>query len=205
MFAMQDGALPMKSIASSRPSLSRSGGTWNWLGSVSDAAFNDLNDACRCLHLARGDIVYRRGEVVGAIYQVVSGRVRFSAFSASGKEIRYVHLEQSDCFGELGILDGRPAHHDAEVDGGTVLMCLPATDFHRLRNKYPDINEALVLFLARRVRSVYETIDDAYSRDVPHRLARRLWSLYRTRQRAGHDTNIPVSHEDLAKMIGSSR
>ncbi|NJN05130.1 MAG: Crp/Fnr family transcriptional regulator [Rhodobacteraceae bacterium] len=77
-----------------------------------------------------------------------------------------------DCFGELSIFDGKPAHQDGVADTDTVLMRLAEPDFHELRHAYPEVNEALLAFFARRVRSVYELIDDAYLLDVPHRLAR---------------------------------
>ena len=195
----------MKKQLNGEQSLRRSEGTWNWLKDLSEETFDALNVACSVITLSRGDFVYRRGEEVTAIYQVVSGRVDFRTFSTAGKEVLYVHLELGDCFGELSLLDGKPAHHDAEADTDTVLMRLSKSDFHRLRQVHPEINEALVLFLARRVRSVYETLDDAFLLDVPHRLAHRLWTLYRVSQRSRADQHIVVSHEDLAKMIGSSR
>ena len=48
-------------------------------------------------------------------------------------------------------------------------------------------------------------LDDAYLLDMPHRLGRRLWVLYRASLREDPVGKITISHEDLAKMIGSSR
>ncbi len=187
------------------PSLLRSGGIWNWIGSISDEAYVALNDACRPLHLPRGEMLYHRGDALSSIYQIVSGQVQFSVFSTTGKEIRYVHMVPGDCFGELSIFGGKPAHHDAEAEVDTLIMKLSGDDFHRLRKVFPEINEALLLFLARRVRTVYDTLDDAYLLDVPHRLGRRLWALYRASLREDPAGKITKSHEDLAMMIGSSR
>jgi CRP-like cAMP-binding protein len=151
-------------------------------------------------------VVYRRGEKVTAIYQVVSGRVQFSVLTASGKEVLYVPMVKGDCFGELGIFDGKPAHQDGVADIDTVLMRLSVSDLHKLRQAYPEINEALLAFFARRVRSVYEILDDSYLLDVPHRLARRvLLLLHRAQQHDGSAARISVSHDDLAKMVGSTR
>mgnify|MGYP002633215879 FL=1 len=190
---------------SDEPSLLRTGGVWNWLKSISDEAYIALNDACRPLQLPRGEMLYHRGDEVTSIYQIISGRVQFSVFSSTGKEIRYVHMVPGDCFGELSIFGGRPAHHDAEAEVDTVILKISAQDFHRLRKAFPEINEALLLFLARRVRTVYDTLDDAYLLDMPHRLGRRLWVLYRASLREELAGNITISHEDLAMMIGSSR
>jgi len=186
-------------------SLLRTGGVWNWLKSISDDAYIALNDACRPLHLPRGEMLYHRGDEVTSIYQIISGRVLFSVFSRSGKEIRYVHMVPGDCFGELSIFGGRPAHHDAQAEVDTLILMLSEQDFHRLRKVFPEINEALLRFLARRVRTVYDMLDDAYLLDMPHRLGRRLWVLYRASLREDPVGKITISHEDLAKMIGSSR
>ena len=84
-------------------------------------------------------------------------------------------------------------------------MKLSEQDFHRLRKVFPEINEALLLFLAKRVRTVYYTLDDAYLLEMTHRLGRRLWALYRASFRENPVGKITISYEDLAMMIGSSR
>jgi len=195
----------MNSQRSDEPALLRTGGIWNWLKSLSDEAYIALNDACRPLHLPRGEMLYHRGDEVTSIYQIISGRVQFSVFSTTGKEVRYAHMAPGDCFGELSIFGGRPAHHDAEAEVDTLMMKISGKDFHRLRKIFPEINEALLLFLARRVRTVYDTLDDAYLLDMPHRLGRRLWALYRASLREDPVGKVTISHEDLAMMIGSSR
>lgn len=136
-------------------------------------------------------------------YQVLSGRVHMRTYSSAGKELLYVHMEPGDCFGELGLLDGKPCHHDADAEAGTALLFLPAAEFSSLRSRHREIDEQLLQLLARRSRASYETIEGAILQDMPHRLARRLLSL--VEEHAGEEDEIACSHEELAKMIGSSR
>ena len=75
-----------------------------------------------------------------------------------------------------------------------------------LRQAHPEINEQLLQLLAQRIRVIYHTFEGALLLDVPRRLAGRLLDA---RGPASDTTTevaeITCSHEDLAKMIGSSR
>ncbi len=181
----------------------RVGGRWNWLSGLPDEAFEALCELGSRRVCDKACSVYRRGDEATAAYQVLSGRVYMRTYSGSGKELLYLHMEPGDCFGELGLLDGKPCHHDADADAGTELLYLPAAAFKALRSRYKEIDDQLLLLLALRSRAAYETIEGAILRDVPHRLARRLLELF-AESGAGAE-QVSCSHEDLAKMIGSSR
>ncbi len=183
----------------------RTGGKWNLFASLSDDVINAISTGCRVMEFEQGNCIYRRGDQSNALYQVISGRVLMRTYSSEGKELLYVHLEPGDCFGELGLIDGKPCHHDADAGSTTSCLRIDKLEFQKLQRQYPEFQEALLLFLARRTRAIYATIEDAFLLDVPHRLARRLYGMFQQRQRAGLDPVVTCSHEDLAKMIGSTR
>jgi CRP-like cAMP-binding protein len=181
----------------------REGGRWNWFSELPDEVFVALCQHSTLLRLEQAGSVYRRGDKAAASYQVLRGRVHMRTYSSGGKELLYLHMEPGDCFGELGLLDGKACHHDADADAGTELLSLPAAVFHELRARHREIDQALLQLLAQRSRAAYETIEGAILRDVPHRLARRLQELFAGNQAA--DGALACSHDELARMIGSSR
>lgn len=187
------------------PTPLRSGGKWNWIGALSDKAFAALSERCGYVTYEPGTNVYRQGERASALYQVLSGRVLMRTHSASGRELLYVYMDPGDCFGELGLIDGRSCHHDADAGPRTTLLRLGRSEFQELRREHPSLNDALLQLLAKRTRSIYETIEDAFLLDMPHRLARRLRDLFQQQSRQGNDPVLVGSHEELANMIGSSR
>jgi len=189
--------------------LLRSGGEWNWIHGLSEKAFEATNRCSRVKQLATGETIYRHAQPAEALYQLLSGRVRLYNFSAAGKELLYIYLEPGDCFGELGLIDGRPHHHEATAEGDVSLAVIGKSEMTQLRETFPEINSQLLQLLAKRTRRIYELLEDAFLRDVPRRLAQRICKLGEALQQqqnaAGESLLLHCSHEDLAKMVGSSR
>ena len=181
----------------------RSGGRWNWFEGLSDEALEAVSDRGETVTLAAGASLYHHGQPSDALYQVLKGRIHMRSFSSGGKELLYTHLQPGDCFGELGLIDGQPYHHDADAGPETTLLRLRKMPFQRLRQQFPEIDQQLLQLLASRNRAVYDIIEGALLQDVPHRLARRLYDLLP--DNSVDEAEISCSHEDLAKMIGSSR
>jgi CRP-like cAMP-binding protein len=183
-----------------------SGGRWNWLAALPESVRSAWAERCDQVRVAPGESIYRQGDTATAIYQVLEGRVQMRAFSSDGKELLYQHMEPGDCFGELGLIDGEPYHHDASASAAARLLRLGRNEFMELRQAHPEINEQLLQLLAQRIRLIYHTFEGALLLDVPRRLAGRLLDA----RGPGSDlpeggSEITCSHEDLAKMIGSSR
>ncbi len=181
-------------------------GRWNWLAALPESVREAVAERSDQVNVKSGESIYRQGDKATALYQVLEGRVQMRAYSREGKELLYQHMEPGDCFGELGLIDGKPYHHDAHASTATALLRLDRGNFLDLRRVYPEINEQLLQLLAQRTRVIYETFEGALLLDVPRRLAGRLLELgSATSNTCTDDLEITCSHEDLAKMIGSSR
>lgn len=183
----------------------RSGGKWNLFATLTDDAIDAISTGGQIQQFEPGNSIYRHGDRSNALYQVMTGRVLMRTYSKDGRELLYVHMEPGDCFGELGLIDNKPRHHDADAGPLTTCLRIDRLVFLQLQRQFPEFQEALLQLLARRTRAIYTTIEDAFLLDVPHRLVRRLYDLFQQRKRAGLDPVVTCSHEDLAKMIGSTR
>ena len=181
-------------------------GRWNWLAALPESVRTAVAERCDVIDVDAGENIYRQGDQATALFQVLAGRVQMRAFSRDGKELLYQHMEPGDCFGELGLIDGNPCHHDAQASSRATLLKLGRADFLELRHAYPEVNEQLLQLLAQRIRLIYQTFEGALLLDVPRRLAGRLLDLGGpASDTPTEDLEITCSHEDLAKMIGSSR
>lgn len=181
-------------------------GRWNWLAALPEPVREAVAECSGQVRVASGESIYRQGDKATALYQILEGRVQMRAFSREGRELLYQHMEPGDCFGELGLIDGKPYHHDAHASTASTLLKLDRANFLDLRRAYPEINEQLLQLLAQRTRVIYQTFEGALLLDVPRRLAGRLLELGSPDSgTCTADLEITCSHEDLAKMIGSSR
>lgn len=195
----------MAHINDSRLNQLRTGGKWNLFSGLDEPVLAHILAHSDTRRYGTNENIYRQGSPATALYQVVEGGVLMRTWSISGKELLYVRMEPGDCFGELGLIDGKPCYHDADAATATILRRVGKTDFEDLRHRFPAFEHALLQLLARRTRSIYATIDDAFLLDVPNRLARRLDDMFRQRQRDALEPVVTCSHEELSKMIGSSR
>lgn len=181
-------------------------GRWNWLAALPASVREAVAEHSGQVNVESGESIYHQGDKATALYQILEGRVQMRAFSREGKELLYQLMEPGDCFGELGLIDGKPYHHDAHASTATTLLRLDRANFLELRRAYPEINEQLLQLLSQRTRVIYQTFEGALLLDVPRRLAGRLLELGSPASDTGNaHLEIACSHEDLAKMIGSSR
>ena len=181
-------------------------GRWNWLAALPEPIREAVAERSYQLNVSSGESIYRQGDEATALYQILEGRVQMRVFSREGKELLYQHMEPGDCFGELGLIDDKPYHHDAHASTATTLLRLDRVSFLELRRVYPEINEQLLQLLAQRTRVIYQTFEGALLLDVPRRLAGCLLELgRRASDSSTAEMEVNCSHEELAKMIGSSR
>jgi voltage-gated potassium channel len=80
-----------------------------------------------------GTVIVRKGDRGDAMYLIASGAVDVEA--ASGK----VRLEEGAFFGEMALLSREPRSATVTAVRSTDLLVLDAEDFHRLRDRLPDI------------------------------------------------------------------
>ncbi len=188
--------------------LIRTGGNWNWLTDLSEPAFAAVEASCTRRSYQDGESVYHRGDASNSLFQVISGRFKIRNYSVEGRELLYTYLEPGDCFGELGVIDGQPRHHDVNAVGNSELAVLAKRRLLDLRKQHNEIDWQLMVMLSRRTRYLYHFYEDAFLCDLRQRLAERLRHIGASALEGADGDETPAlvtSHEDLAKMVGASR
>lgn len=75
------------------------------------------------------------------------------------------------------------------------------SDFERIRQTQPSVNQALMTFLVREIRMLNERLLEVLYIPTERRVLRRLVEL--TEQYRGSD--VPLTQEELAQLAGTSR
>ncbi len=167
-------------------------------------------DAClrRC-RVARGGVIFLRGDAGSSLYLLEAGRVRIALASPAGKEAVLALLGPGDFFGELALLDGEPRSADAYAADDCELRLLAREDFLRVLGERPSVGEVLLAVLARRLRENVRFAGDATFLDVPGRLARVLLQLSKQQDVSAGDGAVAlarrVSQRELARLAGTTR
>ncbi len=150
--------------------------------------------------------VYRQGDPSNEIFQVVEGAVRLCNYTEEGRELVTAQFRHGDCIGEMGMIDGLPRVSHAIASEDSVLRVLGRRQFETLVADYPELNQALLLTLCRRMRALY-ALNEEGGLSLHQRVARAIHRLAYTHCR--HDDEdaryIDLSQEELARLLGASR
>src|SRR6185295_6638488 len=95
---------------------------------------------------------------------VAKGAVRISSVSLSGKQVTLTYAEPGVWFGDIALFDGLPRTHDADAHGETTLLVVRKADFKELLAKHVELYEALLRLNCRRLRLMFNLIEDLNSR-----------------------------------------
>ncbi|HYV01388.1 MAG TPA: Crp/Fnr family transcriptional regulator [Actinomycetota bacterium] len=157
---------------------------------------------------AHGEALVRQGEVPDCLFLVRVGVVRLAAALPTGHEVVVGMLGPGDVFGECALL-GDPSPVEARAASSLVQVeALPLTALQAVLERSPGTATELLRLLASRLHRTTGALEEALAQDVPTRLCRTLCELARrhgVRHGRGVRLALPITQEDLGRMIGASR
>lgn len=154
-----------------------------------------------------GAAIVRQGDPVASVFVVLDGAVRLSSVLPTGREVVVGLLGPGDVFGEVALLDD-PSPVDARAVGETRLAVLTADALEGVVRHDPATAAELLRLLASRLHRTSAALEEALAHDVPTRVSRRLCELVRShgvRERDGVRLALPITQEELGRMVGASR
>jgi len=158
--------------------------------------------------LPDGTMLSARGAQADEWCGVAKGAVRVSSVSLSGKQITLTYVEPGTWFGDISLFDGLPRTHDANVHGETTLLVVRRADFKELLAQHTELYEALLRLNCRRLRLMFDAVEDLNTRPLASRLAKQILLLarsYGVPQGEEIRIGLQLAQEDLAQLLGASR
>ncbi|MEW6060064.1 MAG: Crp/Fnr family transcriptional regulator [Actinomycetota bacterium] len=157
---------------------------------------------------AHGRLIVRQGEAVSCLYLVTSGVVRLAAVLPSGREVVVGLLGVGELFGEVALLGDGASPVEARAVGGAEVAVLPISSILAVVERNPASATELLRLVASRLHRTATALEEALAHDVPTRVSRRLCELARrhgVRHGRGVRLPLPLTQEDLGRMVGASR
>ena len=158
--------------------------------------------------LADGAILGARGTEAQEWCGCALGAVRVSSVSLSGKQVTLTYVEPGVWFGDIALFDGMPRTHDAHAHGPTTLLVVRRADFRNLLSMHVELYEALLRLNCRRLRLLFDAVEDLNTRPLAARLAKQILLLarsYGVEQGDEIRVGLQLAQEDIAQMLGASR
>ena len=182
-----------------------------WFSSLSPSLRHDI---LRCAYVKRfkdGELICARGDPPDEWIACVTGAVRVSSTSISGRQVTLTYVEPGIWFGDVAIFDGERRTHDAYAHGATTTLCVTRSDLRKILSQHVELYEALLRLHARRIRQLFGLVEDLNTLPLRARLAKQLLHLVRSygvpSLADGREVRIglQLAQEELAQLLGASR
>ena len=149
--------------------------------------------------LAHGDLLWRPGETIEAVFALAKGGVCLHRPLDDGEEVAVALLGSGQVCGLAGLdVAFRPTTVARTLADGTVVYRIPRRDFVRFLRENQDIALRVVAVACRRTQDAYELFT------LPDARARVAYVLARLAAIAGERT-VWTTHEELAALTRVSR
>ena len=180
----------------------------SWFSRLSPPLRNAILSRAVVRRIGDGAVLSARGAPADEWCGVAKGAVRVSSVSLSGKQITLTYVEPGTWFGDIALFDGLPRTHDAHAHGETTLLVVRKADFKDLLAQHIELYDALLRLNCRRLRLLFDTVEDLNTLPLASRLAKQILLLARSYGIAqGEEIRIglQLAQEDLAQVLGASR
>jgi CRP/FNR family transcriptional regulator len=157
---------------------------------------------------AAGHLLFTTGEPCRGLYIVQSGRVRIYRTSPAGRE-QVLHVEgRGRPVAELPLFDGGAYPASAVTEVESRLAFVPRAEFEALYRANPDVADAVIRELGKRLRHLVHVTETLAFRDVAARLASFLAQFAESHGvGTAHGVEIVLdrTREELSQELGTAR
>jgi CRP/FNR family cyclic AMP-dependent transcriptional regulator len=182
--------------------------TGSWFSRLSPTLREAILARAHVRRVEDGAILSARGALAEEWCGVALGAVRVSSVSLSGKQVTLTYVEPGTWFGDIALFDGMPRTHDAHAHGSTTLLVVRKADFKELLSQHVELYDALLRLNCRRLRLLFDTVEDLNTLPLSARLAKQILLLarsYGVQQGDEIRVGLQLAQEDIAQLLGASR
>lgn len=156
----------------------------------------------------RGEMLYTPDQPVETLFMLKTGRVRVFRVSEDGRSLTTAMVGPGTVFGEMVLLGQRMHDQYAEAVEDTFLCLMGREDVQKFLMGNVKVAARIAELLGERLIEMEQRLSDTVFKPVPQRIAGTLHTLageeYRRGLR-GRALTVPITHEQLAALVGTSR
>jgi CRP/FNR family transcriptional regulator len=149
-----------------------------------------------------GEIIFLEGDPNAGLLLVVEGQAKIYRLSPDGKEHILAILRPGDSCNEVPVVDDGPNPANLAAVSAVVAWVISGEAMHRLRDKIPALNTAIINSLAMRCRQLVHRVYILSFLSVTGRLADFLW------QQSQHQAYLDRhrwTQDEIAAHLGTVR
>lgn len=167
----------------------------------------DLAGRCQAHHYEANTQIVSCEDSATDVYFIVSGKVRVTIFSRSGKEVSFRDLAAGQLFGDMSAIDGGPRSASVVTLSDAIVVSMPAEVFWEVLRKHPAAAAVMLRELTQLIRSLSERVVEFSTLGVKNRIHAELLRLARKHMRdANKAVIVPApTHNEIASRVSTHR
>jgi CRP/FNR family cyclic AMP-dependent transcriptional regulator len=176
---------------------------------ITEAEYESLNLVHNYIEAADGDYIYFPHQNHNKLFFAKDGFIKLGYIDEEGNEVIKEIIRKGEVFGQLTLEKNNGQDEFAQAYKSHVSLCaFTMEDFLRILQRKPEMAIAFSFHLGTKLRKVENRLLNILNKDVKSRLAQLLTQLASdSNSITGNTASLDkfLTHEDLAKLIGSSR
>lgn len=180
--------------------------TWSLLASLDEADRRNVLGVARRRKFARGEVVFHEGDPGNTLHLVEKGHFAVRITTPLGDVATLRVHGPGGFFGELAVLSPAPRVATVVAIGKAETLSLSDSAIADLRAQSAAVDRVLMEVMIAEVRRLSAALVEALYVPVQKRVLRRLVDLAEMFDAgSGHGVSIPITQEELAQMVGTTR
>jgi len=175
---------------------------------LSETEAGQLNRRALTRTFKRGTVIYSPTQPGESVMVLASGRVKIKDITLGGRETIMAFIEEGELFGELALMDGDTRQEYAETVDACQVLVIPREDLLALMETRPDIALSVTKLIGLRRRRIETRLRNLLFLPSRDRMLHILLELAESHgDRTGNrvEIRVPLSHQDVASLIGVTR
>jgi len=179
--------------------------------SLADPVWNEIEEWVASENIyffAKDQIVQTPDTQREGIFFVIAGSFHFYKINAEGKQHTVCIVNEGGMFGEVPLfsLGTRGTYIEATADA--ILFSIPTESFEALIRNHPELAIRLLSELSHRLSQQEELVNQLVFQNLRGKVLyflQRISKKLNIQENEHHELNIPLTHQELADMIGATR
>jgi len=175
--------------------------------SLNAAEISRLDTQCSWRRTLRKQWIIDFKDPSNDVFFIVSGSVRVTIQSISGREVLLREINAGEFFGELAAIDNQPRSAGILAVTDAVVARMPAHVFRAAVHSHPDVCDQLLALLAGQIRILANRVNEFTTLAVRHRIYAELLRLARPETHDARRAVIspPPVHGEIAARVSTRR
>lgn len=152
--------------------------------------------------------IFHEGGEKEAVYFIKEGLVKTFKTDENGHEQIMSFLKRGEMFPHTGFFHEEPYPATAEAIVDTALLAIPVRAFERMLLGTPSIAVKIMRVMSEKIRELQGKLQELTGQDVQDRgqsFLLKLAEYYGTSKDGEIRIAIPMTHQDIANVIGTTR